>query len=288
MGSWVLVALALVEPTRAHGSFHAQLASVNERLEANPDDADLWLARAELWRRHRDMERALSDLEQVARLAPERRDVDFFRGRTLLEAGRVEAAERSLSRFLADAPEHPAARAARARARGLLGRHRSAAADWAQAIAHQPVPLPEYYLEHARALAAASPHDPALALRALDAGLATLGPVTGLALYAVELEQARGQTDAALSRLEQIAARSGRQEVWLARRAGILADAGRSAEARLAYTRSLREIQALPAQRRTAAVRALELEVREALARLGAAPVATSSPTDWPTADPPR
>ena len=64
-----------------------------------------------------------------------------------------------------------------------------------------------------------------------------------------------------------VAAQSARKETWLARRADILARAGRTDQARSAYAAALTAIEALPAAtRRTKAVAELEGRVRRALA----------------------
>ncbi len=76
------------------------------------------------------------------------------------------------------------------------------------------------------------------------------GPIITLQLYATELELRKKRPDAALARLEQIAARWARKESWLARRGEILEQAGRHADAREAYAAALAAIETLPASRR--------------------------------------
>ena len=72
--------------------------------------------------------------------------------------------------------------------------------------------------------------------------------------------------DAALARLERIAAQSPRKERWLARRGEILRQAGRTAESREAFGKALEAIQSLPSYHRsTKATVELENRVRAAL-----------------------
>jgi hypothetical protein len=87
----------------------------------------------------------------------------------------------------------------------------------------------------ARADALLAAGEPEAALEALDEGLARLGPVVALASRAIEIERARGRADATLERLDRLAAFASRQETWLTRRAEILEEAGRPAEARAAW-----------------------------------------------------
>ena len=106
-----------------------------------------------------------------------------------------------------------------------------------------------------------------------DAGLERLGQPVTLQLYAIELELTRGRHDAALARLDRIAAQANRQETWLVRRGEILESAGRVEEARVAYSAALEAIKTLPASRRAnRAVKTLQDEAEAALNRLDAAP----------------
>jgi predicted negative regulator of RcsB-dependent stress response len=96
-----------------------------------------------------------------------------------------------------------------------------------------------------------------------------LGPVVALAMSAIEIEVDLGRFDSALARVDRLAARSPRQETWLAQRGEILEAAQRREEARASYVRVLTEIEKLPAQRRrTPAMTQLQSRARAGLARL--------------------
>jgi predicted Zn-dependent protease len=256
-------------PAAAHGTFHERIALLQQRIERTPDDPRLWAERAELHRDHGDLEQALADLNRAAALEPALPALDFWRGRILLDAGRSREAVAALRRFLAGSPEHADAHATLARALEELGRPLDAASELARAIESRERPLPELYFDRARLLAEAGDERLGEAIDCLDAGIAALGPVASLELYAVDLEVRRGNADGALARIDRVAARSRRQESWLARRGEILEGAGRVEEARANYARALEEISALPSARRaTPAARRLEGRVREALMRV--------------------
>lgn len=257
--------------TYAHGTFHERIGRVNGQIEMEPQNAELYLTRAGIYRSHGDWEAALADIDRAAQLDPDRRDVDYFRGRVFLAAGHPQKAEVVLRRFLEAAPDHPAALVARARALAKLGRHLDAADEYTRAIQHAPVPLPAYYLERAQALAHGGDAHRGAAIRGLDEGMARLGPLVTLALAAIELEVEGGRFDAALARLERLTARTPRQESWLARRGDILERAGRTQAARESFQRALAEIEKLPSHRRkTQAMARLEARVRESIERLSA------------------
>ena len=260
-------ALFLASGASAHESFHERIDAATRGIEADPGKAELLLDRSVLYREHGDFAEALADLERAAQLAPTPADLDYFRGRLQLEWGHPDRAEEPLRRVLAAQPDHPAAQVALARTLVALGRPLEAAAHYARAIEHEPVPIPEHHLARARALIAAGRSEEAL--RALDEGMQKLGPIVSLALPALQIEAAAGRTDAALARLDRIARTSPRQETWLARRAEILERAGRREPAREAWAQVLREIDSLPRHHRaTPAVLALASRARESLDRL--------------------
>ncbi|MDA2911669.1 tetratricopeptide repeat protein [Nitrospiraceae bacterium AH_259_D15_M11_P09] len=269
MGLVLSALLLLSSSIHAHGTFHERIGRVDRQIEQDPQNAELYLTRAGIYRNNGDWGAALADIDRAAQLDPGRREVDYFRGRVFLAAGLPEKAEATLRRFLVTAPDHPAARVARARALAKLGRHLEAADDFTRAIRYAPVPIPEYYLERAQALVLAGEEHRGEAIRGLDEGMVQLGPLMTLVLVAIELEVERGHFDTALARLERLAAHVPRQEWWLARRGDILERAGRKQAARDSFQLALAEIGRLPSHRRkTQGIVRLEARVREALEQL--------------------
>ena len=206
----------------AHVGSDLRLAALTQRIAAAPRDPALYLARGEIHRVRREWGRALADYDRAAALDPGNPAAHLCRGRMWLEAGRPARARLSLARFLRRRPEHVAGRVLFARALAGTGAHLAAAGQLAEAIRRDPKPVPEHYLERAAAFAAAGAAHREDALRALDEGIATLGPIVTLELAAIDLELAAGRTAAALRRLDRIAAQSERPEPWAARRAEIL------------------------------------------------------------------
>lgn len=267
---------ALATQAAAHGDLHEQIEAVTVRIAEAPASALLHLKRAELHRAHRQWEEALADYARVAALDPDLAAVDLGRGLLFIETDAPRTALDALNRFLARYPAHAEARAARARALARLGEPEAAAADLTAAIAASPRPRPEYFTERAQVIAAGGEPRIAEALRGLDEGIARLGPLVTLQLLAIELELKRHASDAALDRVETLAAVSPRKETWLTRRGEILEQAGRLREARLAYVAALDAIGTLPESRRgTRAAEELAKRVRAGLERV--APVAGST-----------
>ena len=266
----ILLALALACPREAaaHSDLAEQIAAVTARLEGEPRRADLYLKRGELHRAHRDWALALADYDRAAVLDPGLASVDLARAALGLAADTPGAALAAIDRFLARQPDHAEGRALRARILTRFGRPLEAAEEWARAIAASSRPRPEYYLERAHALVAADRRvDEALAT--LDEGIRRLGSVVTLELAAADLEIERARYDAALARVDRLAASAPRKEQWLLQRGEILERAGSAAEAREAFAAALRAVETLPeARRRTRAVEDIETRSRSALQRL--------------------
>ena len=143
------------------------------------------------------------------------------------------------------------------------GTHPGAAPPRGGFTSHSPPPI---YLERARALAKAEAENLRDAVRGLDEGLARLGPVVTLQLLALDLELQMPDYPAALSRLDAITLHATRKEMWLARRGDVLQQAGREADAKVAWEAALAALAQLPPQRRdTRAMKALESRVRASL-----------------------
>lgn len=263
-------------PAAAHGSLHEQIDELTIRIQVDPRQAALYLRRGRLHSHHGDWQAALADYDRAAKLEPALEELDLARGRTLLDAGRYQEAKSALDRFLARHPRRAEGLVLRARVCRALGFHRSAAVDYAHAIAvtgGSGAGAPELYLERARSLAGEGAAGREEALRALDEGLGKLGPIPGLQLYAIDLELAHGRPDAALARIDDAAAQSPRPESWWARRADILERTGRPGEALVDYERALAELVSRSAERhRTAASAQLEDQVRSAVDRLRGEP----------------
>jgi tetratricopeptide (TPR) repeat protein len=261
----LLAGCAAATSAVGHGPLDESLRRASRDLGERPLDANLWARRAELRRVHGDFAAAQEDLDRAAALAPELLELDYYRGRLLLDRERFGSAEAAFTRFLRRVPDHVAAHSLHAEVLLGLGRQREAADAYARALRLRP--NAGLYLARARTLAGAGEADEALA--SLDRASATLGPVPSLGLYAIELELAERRFDAALARLERLHAGSARRDDWLVSRAAILERAGRTGEARASYGEALAAVAALaPSRRRAPATRSLETRARDGLARL--------------------
>jgi eukaryotic-like serine/threonine-protein kinase len=159
----------VIEPQARRAS---ELAELNRRLTANPDDAEALIHRGWLFAQQKKWPAAIADLEQFLRLrpgdsdalwllveayqetgnltgalgalgrllarTPDDRDARFQRGSLALALAQPDLALEDFSRILATDPDLHGARFRRARALVRLGRQREALADLDILIHHNP------------------------------------------------------------------------------------------------------------------------------------------------------
>ena len=248
--------------TLGHAGVGDEIQRLTLLIRQHPANPQLYLQRGDLYRIHQDWNQALADFRKAQQLDATAAAAEFGLGRTRLEQGSPQQALAHLNRALARQPDDVRALVTRAETYRALGKPLAAAADYSRAIEHFPAPgkpLPEYYLERARAYAAAGDAHIGEALQSLDEGLEALGNIQTLALYGVELETRRGNFDAALMRLDSLIASANRKEFLLLERGDILIVAQRNQEARQAFLAAQVAVAALPPRhRQTRSVQQLE------------------------------
>ena len=248
VASWALAAClaAGAGPAPAHGDLHQQIEALDLELAREPDRVDLLLRRAELHRLHEDWPASDADYAHVERLDPRNVTLHLGRGKLLADQGKLDPAKRELDRALALEPGHVDARVTRARLALPHEQARAAVDDYRAAIARSARPEPEYYDEAAQALASLDDAGRRDAVALLDEGAAKLGNPPQLGLRALDYELALKRYDAALSRIDRLAAGAARTETWDERRGDVQRLAGREDEARRCYQAALDAIAKLP------------------------------------------
>ena len=248
LARWALAAClaAGANPAPAHGDLHQQIEALDLELAREPDRVDLLLRRAELHRLHEDWRASSADYARVERLEPKNVTLHLGRGKLLADQGELEAARRELDRALTLAPDHVDAHVTRARVLVRQGKMRGAVDDYRAAIARSARPEPEYYDEAATALASLGDAGRREGVALLDEGSARLGNPPQLGLRALDLEISLTAYDAALARIDRLAAGAARTESWDERRGDVQRLAGREDAARAHYRAALDAIAKLP------------------------------------------
>ncbi len=262
---WMALVLAPLVAL-AHGDLHLQIEEVTKRIAKEPRNAELYLKRGELHRAHQEFDAAQADYDFAAALQPHLAFVDLARGKMFLDANWPLSALVALDRFLADHTNHVDGLVTRARTLVKLDRRLQAVEDYNRAIAGAAQPQPEMFLERSQALTNEGPAYFDQALKGVEEGIKRLGPLVVLQMFAIDVELKQQHVDAALARLDGIAAHSARKEKWLAQRGEILQQAGRNEEAREAYQGALKALASLrPGLRQVPAMLDLEKRVQAGL-----------------------
>lgn len=253
----------------AHGEVHELIDVLSAQIEKSPANATLYLERGELYRVHHNYTEAGADFETAARLQPTLIVVDFFRGELCFDIGKFADAIVALDKYLAQKPREYRALSTRGKAHAKLLQFDRAIADFDAALAFSPTPAPELYIDRIRALEGGRGAE--AAIEGVNAAILKLGDVSNFHLLGIDFEVKLKRYDAALKRVEILAAQSPRKERWLLLKAEILLSAGEIADAKSALCSALSNIEALPSFRRqTTATIELENKIKTTLAALAA------------------
>ena len=262
-----LLPLLLAGSVSGHGGFHERIAELRADLKKTPSDPLLHFELGNLHGQHGDLQLSLQNLARVDELAPGKYLTDLLRGQAYLAADEFPKAKEALNRQVASHPESGRTWLLRARANQKPGQNAESVADYRQALKRTASPEPDLVQEVAGALAAHGHKEEAA--QVLAAGIEKLGKIPSLVLRALDLEIEMKNFDAALQRIEQAQQGAPRREPWMARRADVLAKAGRVDESRAAWKALLEHLESLPERERTSrAMTRIATEAREALALL--------------------
>lgn len=255
----------------AHADLEGQIALVTADIQKQPTNAVLFLRRAELHRIHVDVEKSLADFAEAARLAPDSVMPTLGRAQLFSDVGRFQEAINEANAVLKKDATLPDALVIRARCKVEQGDVRSAIPDLSAALDRYSSPQPDLFVERARLQAALGRLDEAV--KGLDEGMAQIGAASALQMTAIEYERQQAKFDDALSRVGKIMEKYPLKEPWLVLRGEILAQAGRSAEAKATFQAVLDGLEKYPPTRRGLdQTKQLETRAREALARVEVKP----------------
>jgi predicted Zn-dependent protease len=250
-----------------HGGYHERIAELTAETKKKPSDPLLHFALANLHGQHGDLQLALLNADRVEALAPGKFLTDLLRGQAWLVAEDFVRAKQALDRQLVSHPECAQAWLLRARAGEKLGQDTASLADYREALKRTASPDPDLIQEVAGALAKNGQSKEAA--QVLAAGMKKLGNIPSLVLRALDLEIATKDFDAALLRIDEAQKTAPRPEPWMARRAAVLAQAGRVEESRAAWDAFVKHLDSLPDRERNSnAMSRLAKEANQALATL--------------------
>ncbi len=258
-----LLAVCLSFSALGHEGIDTQIQSLNKRVLESPQDYRLYLRRADLYRRHKEWNNALKDLERADRLEPGNHESALSRAQLELDRNNPEKSLQILEDLLRRQPDFIPALFVQGRAYAEMNKIPESANALTRGIELLPAPRPDHYLERAKILAS----DPKYiedAIRSIDDGLVTLNNNISLEQYATELEINNGRLEPALIRVERVLTNNPALPAWLVRKAEILTKLGRYDEAVETYEAASNSISLFPIRRQnTKAMLALKLQILE-------------------------
>lgn len=243
----------------AHAGQAEQLRQVNLAIERNPKEQALYIRRGSVYSEAHQFALAEADFLSAETLGSPI-NTAYNRGLLYHQMGDLQRALDFLGLHIKHFPE--SALGYEARARVWRDKHdpKRAIMDLRQNLKLLPRPHPGNYVTAASLLQQLSATESALAL--LDEGIARLGTIPQIQRRAIALEQARGNTAGAITRMESLRAPLNANPSWKVEMASLLLNAEKTDEANKLLLAALEELADL---RATPARAALQQEATELL-----------------------
>ena len=254
-----LVALWLTySPAVAHEDLHRQIAALSKEISSHPNKAELFLRRADLYRRHEEWTAAADDYQIASEKGGNQLEILLGMAQLSLDKGSPNQTLALTGKLLDQNPaiKSGTAHLLRARALAKLDRPDDAVAAYDTAIANLATPQPDHHLERFR-LAIASADSTDERKRALDAlDLAARQMDEHVSLHSIALREERklGYYDSALTRIEKMIAKHGQVIPWLIAKAEILESAKQRSQAKEAWQKASEALSSIPSRRRNTKV----------------------------------
>lgn len=243
----IVITVAVSPRLAAHPALEVQLQQLDGAIALAPENAELLLRRAELFRLHGQLNEALNDLDAVQRVGPGTANLAYHRARLFRDMKRYEDALRLIEYYDKEHPGSPEAHFLRAGIHRELEQRERSIEAFKKGLALVTRPTPDHYIE--LATMQRSNGDSNAALTTIDQGIGTLGPIISLELAAVNIALQDGLFDSALWRIDRLKAAGMQEESRLMWRARTLAKAGRGTEANATYVAARNAIVAQSVQR---------------------------------------
>lgn len=261
------VALSVSPFSHAHGAAPERLAALAVSLEKSPDSAALLVEQADLMVEHGDHAVARRSLDRAEAMGRKDLPIERVRARLLIDEGKLVEAVAHLDKAVAASLADTAALMLRAKAYQSLGKRDESLADYRAVADGLTAPTGDFAIEAADAFVSAGQLEEAG--RILKKAVNVSGKAPSLLARLIDIDVALGRPAAAIEWVDAMQQRAPRAEPWMARRAELLAQAGKTDEARVAWTALRDHLAKLPSlERGSPALRPLAERVAKALATL--------------------
>jgi tetratricopeptide (TPR) repeat protein len=242
------IVLGYALPAQAHEPGLEKIKSITAQLAKHGDSPQLYIQRARLFQDEQHWSKAMSDFNKAAELEPGNANINLDRARLTYEAKEYMRALDFIDLYLLQHESSTESLLIKARSFRELQQYKQAIKFFELALSNLPdtddSPLPEWYVELASLYKITG--DKNKALQAYQQGIDRLGPLSVFQVKAIELEVDLELYGSALNRIDQILSQSQRKDIWLARRADIMAQAGLQQDAQQSYQQAYAALQQLP------------------------------------------
>lgn len=235
----------------AHGPIHELILQTTQEIKEDPDNASLYVKRAEFYRIDDDFDKCVADLLVAKKLAPETPGLDYLFAQIHADNGYPNTGMHYIQKVLDETPDHINALQLRASIYIQMKEEALAIKDFDHSLSIMKQPRPQHFIDIAKATLRADSTDYEGAISWLNKGEERLGFNIVMRSFANELDVKFGNYDRAIKRLDEVIGKFKRHDKWLLEKAQILETAKRLPEARDTYKSTLAAIRSLPKSKRS-------------------------------------
>lgn len=253
----------------AHGDLHEQIQQKTIEITKDPQNAQLYFERGELYRQHSESLKAVTDYKKGLQIDPDYIYFELGLSRAFYDLKDINSGLIHIQKFLNRNQNHVMGLRVRADFYILDNRPELAVEDYIKVLNIADNPFPKNYKDVSNAYMLMDHSNYRLANEWLDSGLKLLGPVITLQQMAIENSLLAKDYQNALERTDWIIGILDRKEEWHFKKAKICESAGDPDQAMINYKACASAIYQLPFRiRQKSATKKLIIRTDQALARL--------------------
>ncbi len=230
----------------AHGDLHKQITQISERIKKEPDNANLYLKRGQLYAQHSEPQKAKKDLQKARLLNPSLLITDLLLSKAYFKNKQLNEGLKYVNIYLKSHPNEADGLILRANIYQQLKKEPAAKKDLELAFSNLKDPNPGHYISIADASLRADKCNFEEALEWLEKGQQQFGFDIVLQEKTAEILVTNHQYDRAIIVVDEILTQFPRKEKWLFKK-GTIYEKSHQKEAALSnYNAALETLQNLP------------------------------------------
>lgn len=229
----------------AHGDLDLQIERISSRIEKEPNNANLYIKRGQLYNQHKEPKKAKQDYFLARNLDSNLLITDLLLAQMFADNSKASAGLPYVNLFLENHTNHSIALITRAKIYQHIGQPELCQKDLATAMAHISKPTPSHFVSIAEAVLLTDDSNIAEALSWLEKGEEQFGFDIVLKSKEVDLYVQSKQYENAILTIDEIMEHFPRKEKWLFQKAIIYEKWEKNDFAKIHYTATLNAINKL-------------------------------------------